>query len=236
MVLPPPGRARHRQLGAAARSATGRHRPGRRGSRLDDHATATRQGGQRQQLNLLAYAAVLLAGYFLFAYLYTRGTIRRIPPLLDTAVSGLSLVVVPAAIGMAILRYRLYDLDRLINGTLVYGLLTVLLGLGYAASVLVFGQLAGRDQIQPRRGRRHPDRRRPVPAGPRPYSASCGSTPQPAPLRRRQDDRGVQRPPARRGDLATLTGELLAVAEQTVEPTRRRCGFDLRRTLDEIEE
>jgi hypothetical protein len=33
-----------------------------------------------------------------------------------------------------------------------------------------------------------------------------------------------------------LTGELLAVAEQTVEPTRRRCGFDLRRTLDEIEE
>ncbi|MDF2745144.1 MAG: putative two-component system sensor kinase [Actinomycetia bacterium] len=106
-----------------------------------------RAGGvQRQQLKWLAYAAVLLAGFYLLSYLYTRGTIRSIPPLVDTAVSGLGLVVVPAAIGVAVLRYRLYDIDRLINRTLVYGLLSVLLGLGYAASVLVFGQLAGQDR------------------------------------------------------------------------------------------
>jgi drug/metabolite transporter (DMT)-like permease len=65
-------------------------------------------GVQRQQLKWLAYAAVLLAGYYLLVFLYTRGTIRSVPPLIDTAVSGLSLVVVPAAIGMAVLRYRLY--------------------------------------------------------------------------------------------------------------------------------
>ena len=45
------------------------------------------------------------------------------------------------AVGFAILRYRLYDLDRVINRTLVYGLLTVVLGGIYAAMVLALGQL-----------------------------------------------------------------------------------------------
>jgi hypothetical protein len=48
-----------------------------------------------------------------------------------------------ATIGIAILRYRLYDIDRLINRTLVYGLLTALLGAVYAGLVLVLGQLFG---------------------------------------------------------------------------------------------
>jgi hypothetical protein len=46
-------------------------------------------------------------------------------------------------VGMAVLRYRLYDIDRLINRTLVYGLLTALLAGIYAAAVLVLGQLFG---------------------------------------------------------------------------------------------
>jgi hypothetical protein len=82
--------------------------------------------------------------------------------------SGLGLVVVPAAIGVAVLRYRLYDIDRLINRTLVYGLLTLLLGGGYAAKTIEAFSARLRDEV----------------------------------------------------DLDTLTGELLAVAAQTVEPTK----------------
>jgi hypothetical protein len=50
---------------------------------------------------------------------------------------------VPAAIGIAVLRYRLSDIDRLINRSLVYGLLTAVLGGLYAGAALVLGQLFG---------------------------------------------------------------------------------------------
>jgi hypothetical protein len=50
---------------------------------------------------------------------------------------------VPLAVAVAILRHRLYDIDRLINRTLVYGLLTVLLAGVYAGAVLILGQMFG---------------------------------------------------------------------------------------------
>ena len=46
---------------------------------------------------------------------------------------------IPLAVAVAILRHRLYDIDRLINRTLVYGLLTAILGLVYAGAVLLLG-------------------------------------------------------------------------------------------------
>jgi hypothetical protein len=52
-------------------------------------------------------------------------------------------VFLPVATGTAILRYRLYEIDRLINRTLVYGLLTALLGGVYGGAVLVLGQVFG---------------------------------------------------------------------------------------------
>ena len=56
---------------------------------------------------------------------------------------GACLALLPVATGAAILRYRLYDLDQIITRTLAYGLLTVLLGLGYSGLVLVGGQVFG---------------------------------------------------------------------------------------------
>jgi hypothetical protein len=56
---------------------------------------------------------------------------------------ALLIVPIPLAVGVAIIRHRLYDIDRLINRTLVYGLLTVLLGAVYAVVVLVLGALFG---------------------------------------------------------------------------------------------
>jgi hypothetical protein len=124
---------------------------------------------------------------------------------------------------IAILRYRLYDIDRLINRTLVYGLLTALLGGVYAGTVLVLGQLFGGV------------------AGNTPSWAVAGATLAVAalfqPARRRIQQAVDQRFNRRRYDMAktveafsarlrdqvdldTLSAELLAVVDQTVQPAR----------------
>jgi hypothetical protein len=127
-------------------------------------------------------------------------------------------VLLPLATGAAILRYRLYDLDRIISRTVAYGLLTVLLGVGYAAVVLGLGRLLPEDSslvvaaatlavaaaFQParRRVQRGVDRR----------------------FNRRRHDAGriIEAFGARlrdQVDLDTLTAEVLAVVDQTMQPT-----------------
>jgi hypothetical protein len=132
---------------------------------------------------------------------------------------GLCLAVLPFGIGAAILRYRLYDLDRILSRTLAYGLLTVLLGGGYAAVVLGLGQLLGRDSSLVVAAATltvaavvRPARRRIQAAVDRRFN------------RRRHD--AAQRIAAfsdhlrAQVDLDTLTVELLAVAEDTMQPTQ----------------
>jgi hypothetical protein len=99
------------------------------------------RGVERQQLRWLAAAAapVAVALAVLAAVALAGGEVS-----LDW-LPGVCLVVLPLGIGAAILRYRLYDLDRIISRTLAYGLLTILLGGGYAGAVLGLGQLLGRD-------------------------------------------------------------------------------------------
>src|SRR6266545_2847278 len=133
---------------------------------------------------------------------------------------GLALcaAVLPLAIGAAILRYRLYDLDRIVSRTLAYGLLTVLLGGGYAGVVLGLGQLLGQESSLVVAGATlavaalfQPARRRVQAAVDRRFN------------RRRYDAaQTIQAFSARlrqQVDLDTLTAELLGMVDQTMQPT-----------------
>jgi hypothetical protein len=103
------------------------------------------RGEERQQLKWFTYAGALLPLALLGDLL---------PAPVGDFVFGAVIVFLPVAAGIAILRYRLYDIDRLINRTLVYGLLTALLAGVYAGAVLVLGQVFGGVTAPP-----HPDAR-----------------------------------------------------------------------------
>jgi len=168
------------------------------------------RGVERQQLKWFTYAGALVL----------------LAPLSNALIGNVSYVLVlalPVAVGVAVLRYRLYDIDRLINRTVVYGLLTALLGGVYAGVVLVLGQVFGGVGRDP------------------PSWAVAGATLAVAALfqparrriqavvdrrfnRRRYDAAKTIQAFATRlrdqVDLDTLTGELLAVVDLTMQPTQ----------------
>jgi hypothetical protein len=90
-------------------------------------------GAERQQLKWFALAAVLIgavtAGHLLFLD-------ALLPEALVNMLDAVTITVLYVAVGIAILRYRLYDIDIIINRTLVYGSLTVTLVLVYFGSVV----------------------------------------------------------------------------------------------------
>ncbi len=63
-------------------------------------------------------------------------------PVIGAVLFGLTLAAVPAAIGIAILRYRLYDIDRIVSRTLAYAIVVAVLVGVYAAGVLGLGAVA----------------------------------------------------------------------------------------------
>jgi hypothetical protein len=176
-------------------------------------------GEARQQLKWFAAGAAVAALGVLASVLIG---IAGNDAIANAVVLG-GIACLPVATGVAILRYRLYDIDRLINRTLVYGALTALLGAVYAGGVLMLGQLFGKLGAQP------------------PSWAVAGATLAVAALvqpARRRIQQAVDRRFNRRRydaartieafsarlreeiDLDTLSAELLAVVDQTMEPTR----------------
>jgi hypothetical protein len=92
---------------------------------------------ERQQLKWIAYVAVFTAVAVPAAFLAGNGPLAFVA----WSVVLVGLFSIPVAAGMAILRYRLYDIDRVINRTLVYALLTASLGLVYIGTVLLLQRL-----------------------------------------------------------------------------------------------
>jgi len=86
------------------------------------------QGGERQQLKWFVYAGVLNVGIFLIPGADSSNAVS----LLQIA----TLPLLPVAAGIAILKHGLYDIDIIINRTLVYGALTAALALAYLGSVV----------------------------------------------------------------------------------------------------
>jgi hypothetical protein len=172
------------------------------------------RGEERLQLKWFTYAAALLPLVFLD---------NLVPDAVANLLFAAVVACLPVAAGIAILRYRLYEIDRLINRTLVYGLLTALLAGIYAGLVLGLGQLSGR------LGARTPSWVVAV------ATLAVATLFQPA---RRRIQQAVDRRFNRRRydaartveafsvrlrdqvDLDTLSAELLAVVDQTVQPTR----------------
>ena len=103
------------------------------------------RGDERQQLKWFAYAVVVMIGVFVVWFSFELAGLA--PPGALTFV--LPLIGLPIAAGIAILKYRLYDIDVIINRTLVYGVLTATLALVYFGSVVslqyVFRALTGQE-------------------------------------------------------------------------------------------
>jgi hypothetical protein len=110
------------------------------------------QGEERQQIKWFAYAAtVLLSAVFLSPAAGAALDAMGGPWVVGIAIPiVLGLLAVPVALGVGILRYRLYDIDVIINRTLVYGSLTLMLALvyfgGVTATQAVFTALTGQEK------------------------------------------------------------------------------------------
>ncbi len=94
------------------------------------------RGVERQQMKLFAYVTVVLLGGAVLTGAISEATGVRWLEGISFVLSIAGLVSLPIAVGIAILRYRLYDIDVVINRTLVYGALTALLVLAYLGSVI----------------------------------------------------------------------------------------------------
>ena len=184
----------------------------------------------RQQIKWLAVAGVFtLCSSLVGAAIALLG-----PPAVGYTLILLGMIAIPIAIGVAILRHRLYDVDRVISRSLIYGALTLLLGAAYAGLVLggPGGVLVVRGRLEPRDRGLDARRRRAVPAGAlaRAAASSTGAstgaatTPQRtleafgARLRRASSTSSARRRPERRRRRDDAARARLALAPRGARP------------------
>jgi hypothetical protein len=112
----------------------------------------------REQIKWLTFAASVVAlgisGAVIHGTLFSSGTAGSTDPLFGNLLEDtitLSFGGVPVAIGFAVLKYRLYDIDILINRTLVYGSLTIMLATvylgGVTATQALFQSFTGQEDL-----------------------------------------------------------------------------------------
>jgi signal transduction histidine kinase len=100
------------------------------------------RGDEREQLKWFLFAAAFLVAAFAvgaFGSIGSNSTLRFVVPVLMV----LAMLGLPVATGVAILKYRLYDIDVVINRTLVYGALAAFITAVYVGIVVGVGTLVG---------------------------------------------------------------------------------------------
>ena len=103
------------------------------------------RGLERQQFKWLGLASVVMV----LAFFFNTELVPLLPGLLDSLLEAAAFVGVPLAVGIAVLRYRLWDIDVIIRKTALYGVLSALLAAVFFVLVVVlqavFTQVTGRD-------------------------------------------------------------------------------------------
>ncbi len=110
-------------------------------------------GTERQQMKWLAYAAAVAAFTYAVAMVASlvKGTGAADPGWLRVwqSLSLATLALIPIAIGFAVLKYRLYDIDVVINRTIVFGALATFIGAVYVGVVVLLGSAIGATTTNP---------------------------------------------------------------------------------------
>ncbi|HVE90981.1 MAG TPA: hypothetical protein VNE62_01590 [Actinomycetota bacterium] len=98
-------------------------------------------GDERQQVKVVAYAAVMVTVTSLAVANWAR-YVGHVPGARGaiSVVEVLIFLALPVSLALSVLKYRLYDIDRIINRTFVYAALTATLAAAYAGGVFLLGQ------------------------------------------------------------------------------------------------
>ena len=180
---------------------------------------------ERHQLAWIALGAVVFLGvYGCMLILLVGFDIDDSSPLGNvlTSLVQAAYAAIPTAIGIAVLRHRLYDIDFVINRALVYAALTATLGVAYLATVLVLQLALGaaheRIRASPWPPRRSRWRRCSGPRGTR-IQRSVDRRFFRQQVRRGPHPGGVRRAFRAQVDLDALSDDLRGVVERTVQPS-----------------